>query len=117
MINSLNASAALEDALDQRSPRNPEGEDAGEPETMPPEPAVEPEKASGSQSIPAPELKGGAEPNFRFVIDHDADRGGLTYKLIDRTTGETVSEIPREDLAKMTADPSYIAGAVLDTKA
>jgi hypothetical protein len=58
-----------------------------------------------------------AQPDIRLVIEQDDARGGLTYKLIDRATGEVMSVVSREELIRISADPSYTAGALISTKA
>ncbi len=97
MINTVKSGAPLDDRHDDRQPprKPPEGE-AGEP---------------------APRQAAKAQPDIRLVIEEDKARGVLIYKLIDRMTGEVVSQVTRDDLAKMGADPLYTAGKVINTKA
>ena len=58
-----------------------------------------------------------APDEHRLVVDNDDGHGGLTYRWVDRKTGAVVSELTRDDLAKMRNDPGYHTGAWLDTKA
>jgi hypothetical protein len=63
---------------------------------------------------------GGAQgdvPDHRLVVEHDEAKGVLTYRWVDRKSGAVVSELTRDDLKKLRADPAYHAGAWLNTKA
>jgi hypothetical protein len=97
MINTVKSSTLLGDPRDdQRSPRKPpEGEADAAPAAKSPSP----------------------EQDVRLVIEEDRARAVLIYKLIDRATGEVISEVSRDDLMKMGADPLYTAGRVINTKA
>lgn len=55
-------------------------------------------------------------PDLRLVIEEGPKRGSFVYKTVDRTTGETIKQYPREQLVKLSEDPNYVAGAVADTK-
>jgi flagellar protein FlaG len=39
----------------------------------------------------------------------------FVYKVLDRVTGEVIRQLPREDVAKLTSDPTYRGGKVVDT--
>lgn len=54
---------------------------------------------------------------YRLVIEQGAAKGAFIYKILDRETGEVVRQLPREEVAKMGAQTSYAAGAVIDTQA
>ena len=97
MINIVKQSPQLGDPDDRKAPRG-QAEAAGPPAASP---------------APPPPV----QPDVRLVIEHDPVRDALIYKLIDRTTGEVVSELSREDLIKMSWDPNYAAGAVISTQA
>ena len=56
-------------------------------------------------------------PDLRLVIEEGPRRGSFIYKTVDRLTGETIKQYPREQLVKLSEDPNYVAGAVADTKA
>ena len=56
-------------------------------------------------------------PQYRLVIEEDSTAGTFVYKTINRSTGEVVSQFPREELLKLKEDPAYVAGSVLQTKA
>jgi hypothetical protein len=97
MINSVNSSAPLGDPSDRRSDQQRQDQ-------------------KGSGRSPA-KGAGGRHGDVRLVIEQDEERGGLIYKLIDRETGEVISELSRDDVLKMIADPSYTVGKVIDTSA
>jgi flagellar protein FlaG len=101
MINTVKSSGSFDDPRDdprddQRSPHKP--------------PEREGEAATSAKPT-------GARADVRLVIEQDPASGALVYKLIDRSTGEVVSEISRDDLIKMGSDPLYSAGKVIDTTA
>jgi flagellar protein FlaG len=56
-------------------------------------------------------------PDYRLVIEEGPRRGTFVYKTVDRTTGETIRQFPREELVRMHEDPDYVAGIVADTTA
>lgn len=41
---------------------------------------------------------------------------GYTYKLFDRTTGELLIELPREQADSLAESPGYAAGQVFSAK-
>ena len=55
--------------------------------------------------------------DLRLVIEEGPRRGSFIYKTVDRTTGETIKQYPREQLVKLSEDPNYVAGAVANTRA
>ena len=82
-----------------------------------PEPAREPEAAPAkpvTQKAPP-----AAPPNsdLRMSIERDKDNAFYVYRLVDRTTGKVVVELPRDQVRDLAADPAYEAGAVVSTKA
>lgn len=56
-------------------------------------------------------------PDYRLVIEQGSRPGQFVYKTIDRATGETIRQLPREDLIKLADDPAYVAGQVAFTQA
>ncbi|OYU71678.1 MAG: hypothetical protein CFE28_11260 [Alphaproteobacteria bacterium PA2] len=54
------------------------------------------------------------EADLRLVIEED--RGSYIYKTINRTTGETLAQYPREDIVKMREASDYTAGSVVNAK-
>jgi hypothetical protein len=84
-----------------------------QPDRRPPRPYVEAEaaQAPGAQAVLAP------QSDIRLLIEQDANGGGFIYKLVNRATGEVISELSRDELIRMSADPKYTAGKVVDTKA
>ena len=70
-------------------------------------PAAEP-------AAPAPNL---AANDYRLVIEQDKDTGSYVYKTLDRTTGEVVRQLPREEMLRLKESPAYVAGQVIQTEA
>ena len=58
-----------------------------------------------------------AGDDYRLVIERDEPTGSYIYKTLDRTTGEVVSQFPREEVLKLRDSPAYEAGRVIVTKA
>jgi hypothetical protein len=56
-------------------------------------------------------------PDFRLVIEHNVERSVLVYRLVNRATGEVLSEVSRDDVVNYISDPAYRSGTVIDTKA
>lgn len=56
-------------------------------------------------------------PDYRLFIEQGPRAGTYVYKTIDRQTGETIKQFPREDLIKLVGDPRYAAGTITSTKA
>jgi hypothetical protein len=52
----------------------------------------------------------------RLVIREGLEDGLFIYTILDRATGKVMAQIPREDVAKLAAEPGYAAGQVVDTK-
>lgn len=53
--------------------------------------------------------------DYRLVIEQGPRIGTFIYKTVDRSTGETVRQYPREEILKLIEDPGYSAGAVVNT--
>ena len=56
-------------------------------------------------------------PDYRLVIEEGPRPGVFVYKTVDRATGETIRQFPREELVKLSNDPGYVAGQVASTRA
>ncbi|OXE36481.1 MAG: hypothetical protein CGW95_07390 [Phenylobacterium zucineum] len=54
------------------------------------------------------------EADLRLVIEEH--QGSYIYKTINRLTGETVAQYPREDMIKMRDAVNYKAGKVVNAK-
>ncbi|MFD0390279.1 flagellar protein FlaG [Tistrella bauzanensis] len=50
----------------------------------------------------------------KLAIDIDTNTGDLVGRLIDRTTGETVEQLPPEKTLKMIAALREMVGALVD---
>lgn len=60
----------------------------------------------------------GPQPgDLRLVIEHDDASGAFVYKTVDRRTGETLQQFPREEVLKMRDGPDYETGDVFDGQA
>jgi hypothetical protein len=69
----------------------------------PAEPAAEPEPSPPS------------DPGQRLVIEETDN--GLVYTVIDRASGAVVARTSREEVARMSAQANYAAGALIRAKA
>lgn len=91
-----------------------------------PVPAPDPIAPVQTSKFTAPEPSAGAigvsetranssEPlpgDLRLVIEQDEDTGTFIYKTVDRRTGETLQQLPREDVLKLKHGASYDPGDV-----
>lgn len=60
-----------------------------------------------------------AEPraaDYRLVIEQGPRSGTYVYKTVDRSTGETIKQFPREEVVKLVNDPLYATGTIASTK-
>jgi len=76
-------------------------------------------RISGAEINPARPVEsvdGTASEDVRLIIE-EPEPGQVVYVLVDRRTGKVLSRRTREDMQRMSEDPSYIAGSVFDTKA
>ena len=53
----------------------------------------------------------------RLVIEEGSRPGTFVYKTIDRTTGEVIRQLPREDVIRLKDQPSIPTGRVADITA
>ena len=67
---------------------------------------------------PVPPVEDGPQPgDLRLVIEQDGDTGQYVYKTIDRRTGETLQQFPREQILKLREEMDYASGDVFDGQA
>lgn len=67
---------------------------------------------------PAPTSGDGPQPgDLRLVIEQDGDSGDYIYKTVDRRTGETLNQYPREQVLKLREAEAYHSGDVFDGQA
>lgn len=60
----------------------------------------------------------GPQPgDLRLVIEQDDGTGQYVYKTVDRRTGETLQQFPREQILKLREEVSYASGDVFDGQA
>jgi flagellar protein FlaG len=52
---------------------------------------------------------------LRLTVDRDPKSGEWIYRAIDRSTGEVVKQLPRQELLDMRNSGSYQAGSVIKT--
>jgi flagellar protein FlaG len=101
MINTITAGAVVPDAAVKQRP-------------VEQEPPVRPKQ----DSAPAPAPKAPKpDSDLRLVIERDSHDAYYVYRLVDRTTGKIVVELPREHVSELGSSPSYEAGNVVSTKA
>jgi flagellar protein FlaG len=55
--------------------------------------------------------------DLRLVIEEDKASGSYVYRTVNRATGEVIQQFPREELLRMHEETSYVAGAIIRTKA
>ena len=79
----------------------------------PREPEAEPAQPVAEKAPPAAPPKS----DLRLVIERDKDNAYYVYRLVDRSTGKVVVELPRDQVTDLATSPSYAAGAVVSTKA
>ena len=75
---------------------------------------------TASANLPDGRLRGEAEQranDYRLVIEQGPRMGSYIYKTVDRNTGETIKQFPREEVVKLFDSPDYSTGTVADTKA
>ncbi len=86
--------------------------------------ASKPDKASSAvaaQAISADDSSSSAaeiaSANLRLEIEDDKAAGCFVYKIINRTTGEIVEQIPQEQIVKLRESDGYMAGDVIKAQA
>lgn len=72
-----------------------------------PRPDPAPSPAHVNQTDPA---------DVRLIIEEDKASGSYIYKTVDRVTGRTILQLPRQELLQMGSAPDYAAGDVIRTK-
>jgi flagellar protein FlaG len=79
--------------------------------------------ATPSAPVPGPATDGsvvsgpaqGRQPHdVRLVIEEGPVPGGYVYKTVDRLTGETLQQFPREDVLRFKSAPDYDPGDVFN---
>lgn len=80
--------------------------------------SVDAEQAQRAEAKPeAPVDKGPQPGDLRLVIEQNGDTGDYVYKTVDRRTGETLNQFPREEILKLREASRYHSGDVYDGKA
>ncbi len=82
-------------------------------------PAATPQQApETAKAEPAAPVDDGPQPgDLRLVIEQDDDSGDYIYKTVDRRTGETLNQYPREQILKLREEAHYTSGDVFDGQA
>lgn len=62
---------------------------------------------------PAPANDAADPSRFRLTIEA-AGGGRFIYKVLDRVTGEVIRQLPREEVERLSLDPTYSGGRVVD---
>lgn len=74
--------------------------------------------AAQAPSAPARTAPEQGEEPLRLVVEPARGAGqGYTYKLFDRSTGQLLIELPREQADKLSESPAYTARQVFSTRA
>ena len=69
------------------------------------------------QGVEASQQPVKSEPDVgRYRLTIEEGPNGFVYKTRDRVTGEVIRQLPREEVMKMSASPTYGAGGVIKTK-
>ena len=76
------------------------------------------EPAQPAKAKPEEPVDKGPQPgDLRLVIEQIGDIGDYVYKTVDRRTGETLQQFPREEIVKLREASRYHTGDVYDGKA
>ncbi|MEN5362852.1 hypothetical protein [Brevundimonas intermedia] len=76
--------------------------------------AVVPVNAVEAPPTPAARNDNADAGRYRLTIEA-LGRNRFVYKVLDRVTGEVIRQLPREDVEKLSGDPTYRGGKVVDT--
>jgi flagellar protein FlaG len=76
-----------------------------------------PTSTDATTAEPAPAPPKPVEPAQRLVISEGAQTGVYIYTILDRSTGQVLVQIPREEVMSLGSRPDYTAGKVIDTTA
>jgi flagellar protein FlaG len=80
-----------------------------------PEQSTAPEKSIQPEELLS-QIKGLTEDGLYSVrFENDQDLGGLVVKVVDQDSGETVREIPPEELRELSKHLSELRGNLVDT--
>ena len=86
------------------------GSFASRPDSAVPVQAIAADDAAAS--IPEPN-----SANLRLEIEDNKEAGCFVYKIINRSTGEVVIQIPQEQILKLRESDAYLAGDVIKAQA
>ncbi len=74
-------------------------------------------EAQAKKTAEKPADAGPQPGDLRLVIDQDPHSKEYIYKTVDRRTGKTLQQFPREEILKLRETADYISGKVYDGKA
>lgn len=117
------ALSAIKDYVAPVSPPNaPDASEGAKVVVGPVLQAAEADVARTSEVVkkaePAKPVNDGPQPgDLRLVIEHDEASGAFVYKTVDRRTGETLQQFPREEVLRMREVADYESGDVFDGQA
>jgi len=63
--------------------------------------------------VKAPANDASDSSRFRLTIEA-AGKGRFIYKVLDRVTGEVIRQLPREEVERLSQDPTYSGGRVVN---
>jgi hypothetical protein len=85
------------------------------PLPSPANPPVAQTAAASAQTQSTPSAP--SNPNQRLVIQETGEVGVFIYTVIDRTTGQVITQLPCETVVDMARHPDYAAGRIVSTTA
>ena len=74
-----------------------------------------PVETANVQPRPAESSAGQTDVSDQPRLAIERGPAGFVYKVLDRTTGEVIRQIPHESLADLAKAPDYDGGAVIKT--
>lgn len=79
-------------------------------------PVFTPAQSAVATAQPVPRNDNADATRYRLSIEA-VGGNRFVYKVLDRVTGEVIRELPREEVQKLSSDPTYRGGKVIDTTA
>ncbi|MDQ1154009.1 flagellar protein FlaG [Brevundimonas sp. SORGH_AS_0993] len=77
-------------------------------------PSSTPAVAPHPQAQPEPRNDNADAGRYRLTIEAVGENR-YVYKVLDRVTGEVIRQLPREEVEKLSGDPTYRGGKIFDT--
>ena len=77
--------------------------------------SIPPADAGDLKLTVAPPPANDADDPSRFRLTIEAAGGGrFIYKVLDRVTGEVIRQLPREEVERLSMDPTYSGGRLVN---